>query len=209
MIKLRLAAVAALVLLPAAAAQAVTVQNAGFETQGAGTSRTAVGWTQSQNDGRDDAVMPWDAPGPTEGSWLMRLNGGATAKPVVSQTVSGFEVGRTYKLSVDVGNYAARFGSDDGLNFAIEAEGLGLASALFSKDDLGIGVADSPMVTASLIFQADATDMTIRFRGQIEDDSSFVIDDVRINAIPAPLAAPMLLSAFALAAAARRRVRQR
>ncbi|MEM6742429.1 MAG: hypothetical protein AAF676_01670 [Pseudomonadota bacterium] len=39
------------------------------------------------------------------------------------------------------------------------------------------------------------------------DDSSFVIDDVRINAIPAPFAAPMLLSAFALAAGLRRRAR--
>ncbi|MEM1314120.1 MAG: hypothetical protein AAGI51_06185, partial [Pseudomonadota bacterium] len=181
-------AAAAALLLSAGAAQAVTIQNAGFELQGGGDFRTAAGWSQVQNDGREDANMPWDAPGPSEGAWLMRLNGGRTAKPAVSQLVGGFDLGRSYKLSVDVGNYAARFGSDTALNFGIEVDGANgtIASAYFSKQDLGIAGPNRPMSTAMLVFDAAETDLTIRFLGQIVDDSSFVIDNVRISAIPVP-----------------------
>lgn len=89
--------------------------------------------------------------------------------PTLSQLVTGFAVGQTYRLTGGYASFASSFGNPAALSFAVDINGVNVA--VFGRPG-GEGVYG----TFSVVFVANATDQLITFRTEINgDDSSLAL----------------------------------
>ena len=146
---------------------------------------TGGGWTTTTIDGNGGHRTTTGNPG---GNFIINHNGQLATDPTISQLVSGFTVGASYTLTGDYAVFASNFGNPALQSFAVDVVGIGTTT--FGRPG-GEGVYGSFSVT----FVANATDILIRFRTEINgDDSSFRIDNVAINQSgPAPVPEPATL----------------
>ncbi len=156
-------------------------------------------------------VGPNNSSGVTGG--IGRLNGGAGDRSIgLKQTVSGFAIGATYEVGVDVRNFAPNFGSNTAQNFGIAVDGALIGT--FSGEDLGLLASDATQFErATLQFVATDTSLTFLFVGQVTDDRSYDIDNAELSfvsggAAPIPLPGTGVFLIGALGALALRRRRR-
>lgn len=174
-------------------AQSATLVNGDF-------SASNLGWTQVTFGGAAVANLSNISGG------VGILNGTGNGGVGLGQTVSGFVLNGTYDLAWEVANFAPAFGDPASKNFGVEVDGV-LTS--FNDADLGLtGGADFQM--ASLSFTALNTTLNISFFGELVNDRSFSIDNVKlirtdlISPVPLPASGLFLLGAVGTVAAIRR-----
>ena len=131
------------------------------------------------------------------------LNAGGAPRGVgLEQDVSGFVVGQSYKVDVDVSNFAATFGSATANDFGIFAvQASGTASATASSNSLVLGNNEFSVGSFGLTFFAKQGTVKLQFLSQLVTDRSFIIDNVTLSGaskppsvVPLPAALPMLLA---------------
>lgn len=140
------------------------------------------------------------------GSCSGLLNSGAVVGGVgIEQSVSGFVIGKTYRVELAVSNYAVSFGSTNTNDFGIFAiQGSGTTSATSSSDTLGLFNNEYAVGSFSLDFLANQNTITLQFLSQLVTDRSFIIDDVTLSVldggspseVPLPAGLPLLAVAM-------------
>ena len=152
-----------------------TVINGNFDTP-VPSNGTGGGWTSANIDFNGGYRTTVGNPG---GNFIINQAGEIATDPTLSQLVSGFTVGETYKLTGDYAAFAVTFGNPALQSFAVDIQG---TTTTFGRPG-GEGVYGSFSVT----FTALTTDVLIRLRTEINgDDSSFRVDNIAINAVPEP-----------------------
>ncbi len=188
--------------LTASMAGAATVANGSFEDTtfvgGFQNTTSLNGWTVES--GTVDLINTYWAS--SEGTHNVDMSGSAPA--VISQVISGLDVGESYALTFDLS------GNPDGppvVKSLLAA--IGGTAAMFTFDSSTTvrpaAMNWTPMV---LRFTAEASSLTLRF-SSMNDTVGFygaALDNVAISAVPLPAAAPLLLAGLGgLVAFGRRR----
>ncbi len=167
------------------------VVNGNFEAPGPTPNGTVGGWTAEGNDGAGG----WRSTGGNpNGNFIINAFGAVGSDPSIFQLVSGFTVGQSYELT---GSFAGALLNNGTVGFGIDIDGVN-ADQLATP---GVNIFSPFAVT----FVANATDLEIRFRSEINGtDNSYRIDNIAITQVgggPAPVPEPttMLLLGTGLA----------
>jgi hypothetical protein len=175
------------------------VVNGNFDTF-VPSNGTGGGWTSINIDAVGGYRGTSGNPG---GTFILNEAGQVATDPTISQLVSGFTVGQTYTLTGDVAL----------------SSGLSGGVAGFGVDVGGVNVlelnAPAVFTSFSYTFAANATDIQIRFRGEINGtDNAYRIDNIAItqagpSAVPEPTTMILLGTGLAAGVAAKGRRRPR
>ncbi len=155
-----------------------------------GDFSSAAGWAQ------DSLTGDANTSGVSGGVGI--LNSGASPRGIgLSQSVSGFDIGATYTVSVDVRNFAPGFGTNTEKNFGIALDDV--LAADFSGEDLGLAALTTTDVgVATHTFVAGAATIEFMFVSQLIDDRSFTIDNARLDFVVGPAPVPLPAAGFLL-----------
>jgi hypothetical protein len=167
------------------------------------TNGTGGGWTA---DGNDGAGGHRAAPGngvSFSNYFIINAAGQSATDPSLVQVVTGFEIGRRYRIVGDYENAYNSFGNPAALSFGAEIVELGLLSEFSQPAGDAVG-------SFAIEFVANATSLTLRLTSERNgDDSSYAVDNIAISDItqrvPEPPVPALLVLALAGLAAARRR----
>ncbi len=167
------------------------VVNGNFETPGPAPNGTAGGWTAVGN----DINGGWRATGGNpNGNFIINAAGATGSDPSIFQLVSGFTPGQSYQLT---GSFAGALINTGTVGFGIDIGGVNVAELATP----GVVV----FTPFSVTFVANATDLEIRFRAEINGtDNSYRIDNIAISQVgtgpsPVPEPATMFLLGTGLA----------
>jgi len=203
---MRLILTAAAALLTASAANAVTLVNGSFEdgvaiasggfvTLATGDTTSIPGWTVL-SDGVDYIGTYWQA---SDGSRSLDLS--ALASGGVKQTVTGFQIGKRYRISFDLS------GNPDGGNnskrMVMSATGGVAAVYVYTLTDNTR--ADMNWTTLTYEFNASGISQDIQFRSLETNPFGAALDNVSISLVPEPATWGLLIAGFAMTGVAMRR----
>lgn len=197
---MRLALTLAAALLASTSAGAVTLINGsfedggpiggiGFETLAAGDTASITGW-EVLSDGVDYIGSYWMA---SDGSRSLDLS--ALTSGGVKQTVAGFEVGKTYRVSFDI---SANFsGGNDVKSFVMSATGGQAYQDSYTRT--GANSASNMLwQTYTYTFVASGIAQDLQFRSLENDPSGVALDNVSISLVPEPAAWALLIVGFGM-----------
>lgn len=161
------------------------VVNGNFDTF-VPSNGTGGGWTTTNIDGNGGYRVTVGNPG---GNFIINDAGQLATDPTLSQLVTGFVLGESYTLTGDYAVFAGNFGNPALQSFAVDIVGTLTPTTTFGRPG-GEGVYGSFSVT----FTANAADILIRFRTEINgDDSSFRVDNIALQSGAAPVPEPATL----------------
>jgi hypothetical protein len=190
--------IAATLCFAGAASAAPTFTNGGF-------NGSAAGWTLSGG----CAAAAYTSAGNGTGAVDLNSCGEADADPSVAQTLTGLNIGQTYKLSWDQRLSQNYSGAGAGQTFGVFLGPDG-GTALFTNEYL-----NSTWKTMSTTFVATAASQLITFAAELDQrtngvtlrtDVSYVIDNVTLADVPEP--ASLALVGLGLAGIFARRRKQ-
>lgn len=168
-----------------------TVVNGNFETPGPAPNGTVGGWTAVGN----DSAGGWRATGGNpNGTFIINASGALASDPSIFQTVSGFTLGQSYLLT---GSFAGAIINTGSVGFGIDIGGVNMAQLATPGT-----IVFTPF---SVMFVANATDLEIRFRAEINGtDNSYRIDNIAVTQVggepnPVPEPSTMFLLGTGLA----------
>lgn len=197
---MRLALTIAAALLASTSASAVTLINgsfedggpigsAGFETLATGDATSITGW-EVLTDGVDYIGSYWAASDGVRSLDLSAMTSGG-----IMQTVSGFEVGKTYTINFDI---SANFsGGSDTKSFVMSASGGQPYTDSYTRTAEN-SASNMLWQTYSYTFVASAETQDIQFRSLANDPSGIALDNVVISLVPEPAAWALLIAGFGM-----------
>jgi choice-of-anchor C domain-containing protein len=203
---MRLILTVAAALLTATAANAVTLVNGSFEdgtaiapggfvTLETGDTTSITGWTVL-SDGIDYIGTYWQA---SEGSRSLDLS--ALTSGGILQSVSGFEVGKRYRITFDLSGNPD--GGDNPKRMTMSATGGVAATYVYTLTDNTR--ADMNWTTLTYEFIASGIEQDIQFRSLELNPSGTALDNVSISLVPEPTTWALLIAGFAMTGVAMRR----
>lgn len=155
-------------------ASAQTIVNGDFELS-VPSNGTGNGWTSEHIDGSGG----WQATGGnSNGNFILNAGAEPDSDPSIFTTITGLTIGNTYTITGDFTNVYSQYGDPDVFSFGVYLDGVRKISA--KKGTEGV------WQNFSFDFTATATTATLLLAGEINDDSSFRVDNVAINAVPEP-----------------------
>jgi len=154
-------------------------------------SGTLNGWTAGNNDGSGG----WRSSGGNpNGTFILNDAGSPASNPFIEQTVTGLTVGQSYRVAVDY--QRAFFSSGNGVNdFGVQADGNTWEFSILNDDSWR---------SATGVFVASSSSVTVRFTGERYGDTTARIDNASLEVVPEP-ASLVALSFGALALRKRRK----
>lgn len=163
---------------------------------------TGGGWTTAGNDSNGGYRTAPSVGVSFSNYFIINAAGAAATNPLLQQTLTGLEVGQTYRITGDYENAFNQFGNPAALSFGVEIVELALLTELAQPAGDGVG-------TFSIQFVATAPSLTLRLTSERNgDDSSYAVDNIAITAVPEPATLGLLGGALLALAAGRRRRRQ-
>ena len=168
------AGVAVVLLAGATPAHAVpTVTNGSFDTV-VPTNGTGGGWTAGDN-ANDAGHRTSPANDVTfTNFFILNSNGAPENDPFLSQVISGFDVGNSYRITGDYENAFNGFGNPAALSFGVEIVEQGVLAQFAQPPASGPG-------SFSVDFVATLATLTLRLTGERNgDDSSYGVDNIAI-----------------------------
>jgi hypothetical protein len=154
-------------------AAAPTITNGNFDTF-VPANGTGGGWTSGNISGSDGHKTTPTSDVTFTNFFILNESGFPETDPFLSQSISGFEIGRTYRITGDYENAHNTFGNPAALSFGVEIVEQGLL-AQFAQPP-----ADGPGSFA-IDFVASLANLTLRISGERNgDDSSYGVDNVAI-----------------------------
>ncbi len=155
---------------------------------------TGGGWTSSHI----DYVGGWHSTGGNPGGmFILNDNGSAGSDPQIVQTITGLTPGAQYTLS---GDYASWYITGNN-GFGLDIDGSNVTKLNRT--------ATKVWTPFSLTINAASTEMSIRFRAEIDGgDNDFAIDNISLVAVPEPASIAAVSALGLLAFGAIRKVRR-
>jgi choice-of-anchor C domain-containing protein len=188
---LGLIAGAAMLVMGAQSASAVSIVNGSFETGTnpgsfshllSGDNTTINGWTVGGAGGIDYIGTYWQA---SNGGRSLDLSGNGIGS--ISQTLTGLTIGQQYTISYDLSGNPAGAPALKHLLVAIDSLGTTIGGRIATYNTAsGNTVADMNWITQTVLFTADATTATLTFLSQDNTDFGPALDNVTIAATPIP-----------------------
>lgn len=147
---------------------------------------TGGGWTSAGNDGAGGHRTSPAANVSFTNFFIINAAGAVATDPSIQQTIGGFEIGNTYRITGDYENAYNTFGSPAAPSFGVEVVELGLLSQFSQPASDGVG-------SFSIEFVANAATLTLRLTAERNgDDSSYGVDNIAVRSVPEPSAAALL-----------------